>query len=255
VNTSPAPDDQGSGAPVPAPRRRWRATAVVVAVVAVAVVTALVAASRGGSSGPGPTTRAIVVSAGPVGTVDLQGVPGQLTIVAAATNRVTLTGQLHWSRHAPIVSDVLDRSSRVLHLSYRCAPASPCTENYRLVVPVRTAVVLRQPAGQVVISGLAGPLDIIAASVDISATGLRSPSLAVAIVSGHLGATFDLPPQRVSVTLTSAQATLQLPASTSYNVSSQVTAGYVHVGIPQSSRAARTIMARISSGELELLPG
>jgi hypothetical protein len=252
MNAFPAAGDRRGGAP--APWRRWRAPAVIVAVVVVAVATALVAAARAGGTGPGSTTRAVMISAAPAGTVDLQGVPGQLTIVAAATGRVTLTGQLHWSGHAPAVSTVLDRSSNVLHLSYRCAAASPCTENYRLVVPVRTAVVLQQPAGHVVLSGLAGPLAITAASVDISATGLRSPSLAVTIVSGHLGATFDLPPRRVSITLTSAQATLWLPASTGYKVSSHVTAGYVHVGIPQASGAARTITARISSGELELLP-
>jgi hypothetical protein len=32
-----------------------------------------------------------------------------------------------------------------------------------------------------------------------------------------------------------------------------VTAGYVHVGIPEAERATHTVTARVVSGELELL--
>ena len=108
-------------------------------------------------------------------------------------------------------------------------------------------------AGHVVISGLAGPLQITASSVDVSATGLRCPSLAAAITSGHLGATFAAAPRRVSVTLRSAQATIWLPGGTGYAVSGQVTAGYLHAGIPQNGSSPRSVTARIVSGELDLL--
>ena len=73
-----------------------------------------------------------------------------------------------------------------------------------------------------------------------------------AITSGHLGATFDRPPRRVGITLTSAQATLWLPASAAYAVSRR-SAGLRRVGIPQDAAAARTVTATVSSGELELL--
>jgi hypothetical protein len=224
-----------------------------VAIAAALVVVALVGAARGSNPGPGGATRQISVTAGPVGTVDLQGVPGQLRIVGAATGHVTVTGQLHWTGPHAVVASRVDRG-HVLRLSYRCGAASPCTGNYLLVVPRRTAVVLRQPSGRVIISGLAGTLRMVAGSVDVSATGLRCPALAAMITSGHLNAAFDAAPQRVSVTLVSAQATLRLPGSVNYAVSSQVTSGYVHIGIPQASGAARTVTARIDSGELELLP-
>jgi Putative adhesin len=219
----------------------------VVAIAAALVVVALVGAARGGNPGQ------ISVTAGSVGTVDLQAVPGQVRIVGADTSQVTMTGQLHWTGPHAVVASRADRG-HVLRLSYRCAAGSPCTGNYLLVVPRRTAVVLRQPAGHVIISGLASSLRITAGRVDISATGLRCPALTAVITSGHLSATFDAAPQRVSVTLASAQATLRLPGRVDYAVSSQVTSGYVHVGIPQASSAARTVTARIDSGELELLP-
>ena len=62
------------------------------------------------------------------------------------------------------------------------------------------------------------------------------------------------PPRQAHVTLTSAQATLRLPGTAVYQVSSKVTQGYVHVGLPQASGAASAVTARISAGELELLP-
>lgn len=230
----------------------WGAVAVVV-VAAVLVVIAAASAAGGGAAGPGGTTRAVSVTEGAVGTVDLQGVPGQVRIVAVNGGGVRLTGQLHWTGHAPHTVARVGRD-HVLWLSYRCAAASPCTENYRLVVPRRTAIVLRQPSGHVLISGLAGTLRITAASVNISAAGLRCPALAAVITSGHMSATFAAAPRRVSVTLTSAQATMRLPVTASYAVRSQVTSGYVHVGIPQDAAADRSVSALIDSGELELLP-
>jgi hypothetical protein len=234
-------------------------TAVAVAVVAVGAV--LVAAAASGSdpaSGQDHgTSRAVSVSFGGAGVtaVELLGVPGQLTVVGAATSQVSLTGPLHWTGPAaPRVVTRLNRLTGTLLLAYQCAPASPCTENYRLVVPWRTAIQIRQPSGHIVLASLAGPLRITAASVDISASGLRSPSLVAAITSGHLSASFAAPPRRLAVTLRSAQATVRLPASTRYAVSSQVTSGFVHVGVPQGTSPAHTIRARVTSGELELLP-
>jgi hypothetical protein len=224
-----------------------------VAVAALVIVAVLVAAARGSSGGGNPATRAVSVVAGPVQTVELQGVPGQVTILGRVTSRVTLTGELHSSGAGTVVASQRD-NGRVLRLYYRCAAATSCTESLLLVVPWRTAIVLRQPAGHVVMSGLAGPLRITASNVDISATGLRSPSMTASITSGHLSAAFAKAPGRVGIMLLSSQATLRLPASVRYAVRSQVTSGYVQVGLPQASRSAHLITVRIVSGELSLLP-
>jgi hypothetical protein len=231
----------------------WRTAAFVVGVVAVVVLTlALAAAARNRGHGPGDT-RTVSVAADSVRTVDLQAPPGQLNVVAAQTSRVTLSGPVHWTGRYAVVVAGPRLADGVLHLAYRCAAHSPCTGRLRLVVPQRCGIVLRQPSGHVVMTGLAGPLRISVRSVDVSATGLRSPSLAASIASGHLSAWFVSPPGRVGLTLVSAQATLHLPATVPYRVSQQVTSGYVHAGVPQASNAGRSIAVRIDSGELELL--
>ena len=199
-------------------------------------------------------TRSVHVTASRIGTVSLQGVPGQLSIVGTQTGQVTLTGQLNWAGTAPVVRIRLDRGAGVLQVSVQCAARSPCTQNLQLAVPAGTGATVRQPAGRVVVTGLASSLSITATKADVSASGLRSPDLDATITSGHLSATFAAPPQQVGLTLVSAQATIRLPGSVPYRVSQEVSSGYVRVAVPQEAGATRTVTARVHSGELELLP-
>ncbi len=252
---TPPPGGLGAGGAAAPSRWPWRAPVFVLAVVAVLLLTlALAAAARTRGNGAS-ATRMVSVAADSVRTVDLQGPPGKLRIDAVRTGRVTLSGPVNWTGRAAVMVHGPRLSHGVLYLAYRCAAESPCTGNLRLVVPRRCGIVLSQPSGQVIVTGVAGPLSVRVRSVDISATGLRSPTLTAVITSGHLSASFASAPHGVSVTLVSAQATLHLPATVSYRLSQQVTSGYLHAGIPQAADSARTITARIDSGELELLPG
>jgi len=121
-------------------------------------------------------------------------------------------------------------------------------------VPAGTGTVVRQPGGRIVVAALAGPLRITAANADISASGLRSPELTAVITDGHLSAAFTVPPHHVSITLASAHAALRLPVRVAYQVTQEVTSGYIRVAVPQAGSAVRTVTARLHSGELELLP-
>ncbi|MDX6337910.1 MAG: hypothetical protein QOG05_5250 [Streptosporangiaceae bacterium] len=252
---TPPPGGPGAGPTAAAAQPPWRVAAFVLGVVAVVVLTIVLAAAARDRGQEPSATRIVSVSADSVRTVELQGPPGHLRIDAVRTSRVTLAGPVHWTGRSGVIVTGPRLAGGVLHLAYRCAAHSPCTGRLRLVVPQRCGIVLRQPSGHVTVSGLAGPLWISARSVDVSAAGLRSPSLAATITSGHLSAAFASPPRRVNVTLISAQATLHLPARAAYRLSQQVTSGYVHAGIPQAGDAGRTITARIDNGELELLPG
>jgi hypothetical protein len=209
-------------------------------------------ATAGVAQGNG--TRMVQVAVGRVSAVSLQSVPGQLAVIGTGPGRVTLTGQVRGTHGAPVVVSRVDHAANVLVVSIQCPPASQCTQNLRLAVPEETGTVLRQSGGRIVAAGLAGPLRITAAHVDISADGLRSPSLTAAITAGHLSAAFTVPPRQVSVTLTSAQASVRLPGRVAYQVNREVMSGYVRVTIPQETSVTRTVTARLQSSELELLP-
>jgi hypothetical protein len=207
-----------------------------------------------GMADPGAATRAVHVAADRAGAVSLQGVPGQLAIVGTGPGgKVTLTGQVYGTGTAPAVATRLDRAAGVLVVSIRCVSAGPCTQNLRLAVPADTGIVVQQSSGQVVVTGLAGPLRVTGTHVNVSADGLRSPSLTAAITNGHLNAAFTVPPRQVNIALTSAQAVVRLPGQVAYRISQDVVSGYVHAAIPQEGSAPRTVTALLRSGELELL--
>ena len=73
--------------------------------------------------------------------------------------------------------------------------------------PIAALDFLDQPSGHVTVSGLDSALRVTATSADISATGLRSPSLDATITSAHLSASFAGPTRQIGLTLKSAQAT------------------------------------------------
>jgi hypothetical protein len=256
----PAAGLPGLGAAARPGRRRARHIGLLLAAAAAcaAVATVLVATEDSGASGmaagqAGPT-RGVHVTASGVGTIDFRGAPGQLTIVGAQSGQVILTGQLKGYGGAPAVETRFDRAARTLVVSVRCAPGTQCTQNLRLAAPAHTVTAVRQPGGQVVVTGLAGPLRITAVNVNVSASGLRSTDLDAVITSGHLTATFAAPPRRVGITLARAQATIRLPAITAYRVTQEVASGFVKVAVPEAGSATRTVTVRIDSGELALAP-
>jgi hypothetical protein len=204
----------------------------------------------------GGGSRSVALTSGPVRTVELVGLAGKLTVTGVAGHQAGLTGRVQWNGPGPPhVTSRFDQLTGTLKLSSFCAVDSPCTADYELAVPRQAAVVLFQPSGQMTLTGLAGPVRISAASVDVSAIGLRSPSLVAYVSSGHLDADFAAPPRRLAVTLASAQATIRLPDSVRYAVTSNVVSGYLQNQIPTSATAARTVSVRITSGEVALLPG
>jgi ribosomal protein S27AE len=247
-----------------APRSGWRATrriAVPVVAVMACAATAFVLLTAGNpraagmpaaGTGPGTTIRVVQVTER-ASAVNLQGVPGRLVIDGTGIGAVRLTGQVRGTGTAPVAATRLDRPAGVLAVSIRCAPASQCTQNLRLVVPADTGIVVQQPGGQVAVAGLAGSLRLTGAHVNISASGLRTPTLTAAITHGHLSAAFTLAPRQVSITLTSAQAALRLPGHAAYRINQQVVSGYIRATIPQESSATRTVTARLRSSELDLL--
>jgi len=237
-------------------RRVWLSVVVAVACAAAAgvVLTAGDPGAAGMAAAPVAVTRPVLFTASGVGSIDFRGVPGQLVLAGTRPGQVIMTGQLRGEGGAPVVETRFDHATGVLTVSVRCAPATRCTQNLRLAVPGVTGAAVRQPGGRVVATGLAGPLGITAANADISASGLRSADLSAAVTNGHLSAAFAVPPHRVSITLTSARATVRLPAGTGYRVIREVTSGHIRVAVPLTGGANRIVTARIDSGELELLP-
>jgi hypothetical protein len=174
----PAPTPPGGpDRPPPAPHAahpRWRIAALVIAAPAIAVVAFVLVTAR--TPAASADTAAVSVHADSIRTVVVQDVPGQLAITGVPGSQVTMTGQLHGTGWSAAVAVSPRPAGQLLRLACRCAAVGPCTANLRLTVPPRTAIVLYQPAGHVVLAGLAGALRTTARSADVQASGLRSPA-------------------------------------------------------------------------------
>jgi hypothetical protein len=200
---------------------------------------------------PTTSTTTIQQAAGNVTTVDLTGINGTLAVAESTSSQITATAQPANGHPAPPLAFRQNPTTHVLTLT--CSTPTPCpTSTYTVLVPAHIGVTLHEISGQATLTNLSGPISITASSADTTAQGLRTPDFTATIISGTLNATFATPPTHVSVSVTSAQASLLFPATTKYDVQQQTVSADVQVAIPQSSTSTHTVQVSATSGEINL---
>jgi hypothetical protein len=194
--------------------------------------------------------------AGGVNAVELDGINGALTVGVSNSSQITVTAQPVDGHGAPGLSFHWDSATHVLALE--CSESNGSTTatcpatTYNVLVPAHVGVTLREVSGQATLDGLSGPVSITASSADTTVRGLSSADFTAAITSGTLDASFATAPTHVSVSVISAQASLQLPANTSYDVEQQTVSADIQIGVPRSSTSAHVVPASATSGEISL---
>ena len=191
-----------------------------------------------------------------VSTVELDGINGSLTVGVGNSAQISVTAQPAEGHGAPTLALRLNAATHVLALTCSdsnggTAAACPAS-TYAVLVPAHVGVTLHEVSGQAVLTGLSGSVSITAASADTSAQGLRTTDFSAAITSGTLNASFATPPAHVSVSVISAQASLQFPADASYDVRRKSVSADIQVDIPQSSASVHTVQVSATSGEINL---
>lgn len=194
-----------------------------------------------------------------VSTVELDGINGSLTVGVGNSAQISATAQPANGHSAPALVLKLNAATHVLTLicpNSNGGSAATCpASTYAVLVPAHVGVTLHEVSGQAVLTGLSGPISITAASADTSAQGLLTTDFSAAITSGTLNASFATAPTHVSVTVISAQASLQFPASASYDVRQKSVSADIQVNIPQSSTSVHTVQVSATSGEINLGTG
>ncbi|MCD0480920.1 hypothetical protein LO771_00435 [Streptacidiphilus sp. ASG 303] len=263
-----------SGVDAPPARPRTAVTAVVGAAAVAVAGTAfcLLAAEPPERAAPAPArgTRPLPASpaaaavpvppqaAGGVAAVVLDGVSGEVLIGSGPrTSAVTGTvaadrgTQPRWEERAG------PGGGRALHLSCRTAGGRvpvPCAGRISLTVPDGTAVRLLRLSGRAVLTGLAGDVDLSAASADVRAAGLRSARLTAEIASGSMDLAFAAPPARVALSAASSHAAVHLPGCAAYAVSSQGTRASVDSRLRRDNASPHLVEVGADSSDVQLLP-
>jgi hypothetical protein len=210
------------------------------------------------TSRPGPGVVSASHGSDGVKTVVLDGFNGKVTVGVDGSAQVSATAQPVNGNQAPGLEFHLDAATQVLTLAcfdeHSGKGPIPCpASEYKVSVPAGMGLTLHLLNGQASLTGLSGPVSITASSAYAQAQGLRTPDFTATITNGTLAASFTSAPAHVSVSVTSAQATLHLPATASYRVRQQATSAYVQVSIPQSATATHSVLATADSGEISLL--
>lgn len=209
------------------------------------------------TSHAGPGVISTSHGADGVKTVELDGFNGKVT-VSVNGSQIAANVQPVNGDQSPGLEFHLDQATHVLTLACfeqhtgKGPIACPATE-YKVSVPAGMGVTLQLLNGQATVTDVSGPVSITAKSAYVEAQGLKTPDFTAAITSGTLNATFTAAPTNVAVTVASAQATLHLPGTVSYNVQQKTTSAYVQVSIPQAADSTHIVQATANSGEIGLV--
>jgi len=183
-----------------------------------------------------------------VSQVNVQLTSGDVSIVPGPAGMVSLVQTLTWVTERPTITE--SWSGDVLTVTESCDSShdSPfgvggCGAQLRLSVPASAMVGATADSGNVAVTGMSGAVHAEATSGDVILDGdsgylgvytrsgsvsgdrLRSPHVEATVLSGDLSLDFAAAPTIVNASVQSGDASVVVPAGTTYRVSGQTQSG------------------------------
>lgn len=262
-----APSHPATQTEPPARRRRPLRTSLVL----VAVVLALLLVFLIVSVALQRTESGRFIVAEPVDTVRLDLSVGRVELVAGEDDSVEVAYTRRYTWSAPR----LDRTARdgVLILGGGCGGAwygVVCSVDYRVTLPADTEIVGSTSAGDIVLDGLSGRVDVATSAGDVDAFApsgplqLRSSAGDVTITdatslqidartsAGDVEVGALEPPDRIVAETSAGDVDILVPDE-AYDVTAETTAGDVIVGVVDDPSAERSIRVRTSAGDVSVV--
>jgi hypothetical protein len=144
--------------------------------------------------------------------------------------------------------DTLQRRIACSGLVFRCG------SRFRVAVPPDTSVVVHSGSGNDTVSGLSGPLRIVAGSGDITASAIRSPTVRATSSAGNVDISFAGLPQLVDVSSGTGNATARvLTAGHRYHVVVSA-GGTAQSSVPDDHQSSNLVQVSSVSGNATVLP-
>lgn len=189
---------------------------------------------------------------------------------AAEAGEVRLVAELrHGLRRTSHRTEIRDG---VLHVSADCPFLNQwCRASYRLEVPAHLAVEASAEDGRLVVTDVAGPVDVdgangsveltrlggdVRASTDngrVVGTGLASPAVDADSDNGRVSLTFAEPPQVVQATTSNGSVEVVVPDdATTYLVDIDTGNGSTDIGVRTDPASDRRIYARTHNGDVRV---
>lgn len=240
-------------------------------------VTALVLLTGGGTAWGAMAHRSIGTVrtySAPVRLLELDADSAVVRIEAGPSGQATVQQHTEWTLRRPEVDQSLREGT--LRITVRCRGvigSGGCGLLLDIRVPDRVRVHARATSGALTVRGMAGEVQTEATSGQINLRDVSGPVRAKAtsgqingdaltaltvraeVTSGQTTLGFLRPPEAVTVTTTSGQASLGIPAdSVGYRITTRVTSGQVEIqpGL-QVGTSPRTVDLSTTSGQIGVL--
>jgi hypothetical protein len=235
----------------------------------VAAVSVLAGSHGTPTTSPQRDTSSYSVS-GHVATLVVAAHLGDVRVTGSTTAAVSVTQQVVFQGHAPVVRHRLDAG--ILSLTSHCPRAEYCSVSYDITVPQATAVRITDDvgtvglsslagqvtaavdAGQIDLSSLSGPVDAVTHAGSIVGQHLSSPRADLSVSTGGIDVSFDAPPAEVSATTDLGAVILHVPNTVAYDVATNAGVGHIGVSVTEDTASPRTITARTDVGAITIEP-
>lgn len=232
--------------------------------------------------------------AGPLSTLDVRLDSNEIEIVGADTDKVRVHERLNYSKkNKPTTEHRTENGSLVLR--YKCPDKftigfSACDVGYKIEVPRKMMLKVRNSSGAVRFRGISGAADISADSGDVEGSDLRGGSVTARVDSGHLELSgagdvnakvdsgsidlrdlkgklvqasadsgnvrlrFATAPDSVIASADSGSVHLWLPANVKYAVQAGADSGSVRNHVGDDPASTHRIKAKADSGNITIDP-
>lgn len=195
---------------------------------------------------------------------------GGVQVTGGDSGQVSVAEHISFHGTAPVTTH--RTAAGTLTLDSNCPALETCTVGYDISVPramtVRVSdnvgvIRLRSLSGQVTAHTNAGDINLGSVSGPVEATGhagsivgrdMSSAHVTLHSSAGAIDVTFAAVPGTVSATTSVGSVTLRVPRGASYNVTTSVAVGSVHVGVTRSPGSPHVITAGTRTGSIAIEP-
>jgi hypothetical protein len=190
----------------------------------------------------------------PVGGISLDADAGSVQ-VEAADGPVSVTETAHYTDDKPPSDHKVDGTTLTL-TGGDCAHVRTangrCQIDWTIRAPAATALELKGGAGEITVTGFAGPIKARGGAGGITGHRLTSREVDAKAGSGGVELTFVQPPDRVRATASAGGVDLTLPAGTRYDVRAHADTSDPDVEVDTDDSAPHKIIARTGAGSVHV---
>jgi hypothetical protein len=209
------------------------------------------------------------VAAGGVDTVEISTENGDVVVIGADVETITIRAALSHGLRPTGTTQELDGGRLVLRADCPLVPNVWCRVDYRIEVPRQAAVETHSRHGQIEVTGvdgavvaatghgavevrdLGGPVTLSTRQGDLDATDLRSPAVEATTGHGRVLLVFSEPPEAVEARTGNGRVDVEVPdGPVTYAVDAGTGGGDTTSAVRTDPASGRTIAAHSDNGDV-----